>query len=236
MVAPDRRARRAALEEFSRWSRGRGQVAFSVVPDDFPTNGPHRLVLQTRVRTAGLSDAWEIELPHVPFQFDFDPVLRLDAILTLSDSGRDEAMSRAIRLESENTGIDQPARLLPLGSRWVMRNPPRLAVETPLPSDLAHRISVEFEGASARVPAGALILSGQGLARTSGPATASSIQRFDVGPIEPFPEGIIDGPGPRRLRVHIAADAQLGWADPGIRSVWPGAIETNWVEAEIIRM
>ena len=193
-------ARRAALEEFSRWSRGRGQVAFSIVPDDFPTNGPHRLVLQTRVRTAGLSDAWEIELPHVPFQFDFDPVLRLDAILTLSDSGRDEAMSRAIRLESENAAIDEPARLLPLGAQWVMRNPPRLAVETPLPSDLAHRVSVEFEGAPARFPAGALILSGQGLARTSGPATTSSIQ-----PFRPRPDRTV--PGGRYRSARVRADA-----------------------------
>ncbi len=73
---------------------------FSIVPDDFPTNGPHRLVLQTRVRTAGLLTPWEIELPHVPFTFEFDPLLRPDAILTLPDAERDATIGRAIRLRS----------------------------------------------------------------------------------------------------------------------------------------
>ena len=110
-------ARRAALEEFSAWKAGRGAVDFSVIPDDFPTNGPHRLVLQTKVRTTGLSDTWEIELPHVPFQFDFDPVLRLDAILTLSDAVRDEAMARAIRLESATVDARDDVRTLAAGAR-----------------------------------------------------------------------------------------------------------------------
>ncbi len=47
-------ARRAALEEFSGWKAGRGDVAFSIVPDDFATNGPHRLVLQTREFAPGV--------------------------------------------------------------------------------------------------------------------------------------------------------------------------------------
>ena len=229
-------ARRAALEEFSPWKAGRGQAAFSIVPDDFPTNGPHRLVLQTRVRTAGLSDAWEFELPHVAFQFDFDPILRVDAILTLADAERDATMSRAIRLEPATPAADEPARLAPMGGEWLMRNPPRLAVETPLPSDLAHRVSVELEGTPARFPAGRLVVSGQGLSHRGGPSTNPVTRRFDVTPTAPLPEGVIDRPGMRRLRVHIAADPQLGWADPEIRSVWPGEAETSWVEAEIIRM
>jgi hypothetical protein len=228
-------ARRAALEEFSEWKAGRGAVAFSIVPDDFPTNGPHRLVLQTKVRTAGLSDAWEIELPHVPFQFDFDPVLRLDAIVTLSDSARDEAMSRAIRLEPASMAAAEPARLVTLGGEWVLRNPPWLSVETPLPSDLAHQVSIEFEGMPGRFPAGSLIVSGQGLAQRSAPAPTARFRRFDFGPIAPLPDGVIERPGSRRIRIHLTADPQLGWADPDIRSVWPGEYETEWVDAEIIR-
>ncbi len=228
-------ARRAALEEFTPWTPGRGDVAFAIVPDDFPENGPHRLVLQSRVRTIGLSGSWELELPHVPFQFDFDPILRLDAILTLSDAVRDEAMARSVRLESSAASGEEPARLVPLGGEWVLRNPPRLAVDTPLPCDLAHAATLEFEGAPGRYPAGSLIVSGQGLSARSGPGLASSTRRFDVHPLAPLPTGVIDRPGARRVRVHLAAEAQLGWADPDIRSVWPGTIATNWVEAEIIR-
>jgi hypothetical protein len=228
-------ARRAALEEFSAWKAGRGEVAFSVIPDDFPTNGPHRLVLQTRVRTCGLSDAWEFELPHVPFQFDFDPVLRLESILTLPDAPRDDAMTRAIRLEAATTDLAEPPRLLTLGGDWVLRAPPRLAVETPLPSDLAHRASIELEGHTGRFPAGSIMLSGQGLAHRGETTPATEVRRFPIGPIATLPEGTIERPGPRRIRIHLEADAQLGWADPDVRSVWPGSVATNWAQAEIIR-
>ena len=87
------------LEEFSPWAAGAGRVAFTIVPGDFESNGPHRLVLQARVRTLGLTDSWEIEPPHMPFLFEFDPNLKLDAILTLPDANRDEIFARAIQLE-----------------------------------------------------------------------------------------------------------------------------------------
>ena len=28
---------------------------------------------------------------------------------------------------------------------------------------------------------------------------------------------------------------ESGWADPEVRSIWPGRIQTNWVEVEIVR-
>ena len=92
-------ARRAAMEEFSPWAPGPGRLAFTIFAGDFDTNGPHRLVLQTRIRTTGLTDSWELEPPHEPFNFEFDPILRLDAILTLPDATRDESVMQAIRLE-----------------------------------------------------------------------------------------------------------------------------------------
>jgi hypothetical protein len=226
-------ARRAALEEFSEWRPGRGEAAFSIFPDDFPTNGPHRLVLQAKVRTRGLSGAWELELPHVPFQFDFDPILRLDAILTVPDAARDEAIAPAIRLEPSPGEGSAPARLVPLGSGWVLRNPPRLAVATPLPSDLAHRLEIEFDGAATRLPAGTLVLSDQRTGHRGD--KAPEIRRIEVIPTALLPEGVIDRPGARRARVHVAADPELGWAHPAIRSVWPGGMATEWVEVEIIR-
>src|SRR5262249_41542251 len=81
--------RRATLEEFSTWVAGRGRADFTIVPGDYETNGPHRLILQARVRTTGLTDSWELELPHVPFTLDFDPFLTLEAITTLPDANRD---------------------------------------------------------------------------------------------------------------------------------------------------
>jgi hypothetical protein len=230
-------ARRAAMEEFSPWKAGPGRVDFSIIPDDFPTNGPHRLVLQSRVRPCGLSSSWEIELPHVPFNFEFDPILRLDAILNLPDAVRDEAVARAIRLEPRSVASmsDEPTGHLPLGGEWFLRNPPRLAVTTPLPCDVAHAISIEFDGAPGHFPGRPLIVSGQGLPPLDPVAARTIVQRFDIGPIPPLPDGVIERPGARRMRLRLIADAGLGWADPDVRSVWPGQTETDWVEAEIVR-
>jgi hypothetical protein len=37
------------------------------------------------------------------------------------------------------------------------------------------------------------------------------------------------------MRVILTADPELGWTDPEVRSLWPGTIETRWVEVEIVR-
>ena len=200
-------ARRAAIEEFSPWAPGRGQVAFTIFPGDFETNGPHRLVLQTRIRTAGLTDSWEIEPPHVPFNFEFDPILRLDAILTLPDATRDDLVARAIRLEPGTPAAAKPRLISHLGDEWTLRNPPQLAVATPLPCDLAHAISIEFEGIADRFPAGRLLVSGQGLPRQHSTDARSRRPPLRAGPGRATAAGIDRAPRP-------AADADLARSRP----------------------
>ncbi len=227
--------RRATFEEFSPWARGRGHAQFAIVPGDFETNGPHRLVLQTRVRTTGLTDSWEFELPHVPFNLEFDPFLELGAITTVPDANRDELITQAIRLEAAETRDGEPATFLSMGSDWAMRNPPRLAVTTPLPSDLAHTISLEFEGTDHGIPAGVLVLSGQGLRPRSPDDAGTAVQRIPLGEIASIDARVIERPGRRRVRLALEAAPERGWADPEIRSIWPGSARTNWVEVEIVR-
>jgi hypothetical protein len=228
-------AGRATLEEFSPWTAGRGHAAFTIVPGDFATNGPHRLVLQTRVRTAGLTDSWEIELPHVPFNLEFDPFLQLDAILTLPDSTRDDLVTRAIRLEAAEIRDGEPATYVALNADWTLRNPPRLTVATPLPCDLAHAISIEFEGMAQSVAAGRLILSGQGTHPRAASDADAAVHRLTLDRIATIPSDAIERPGVRRLRVSLNALPESGWADPAIRSIWPGRTQTNWVDVEIVR-
>lgn len=228
-------ARRATLEGASPWARGNGEAAFSILPDDFPTNGPHRLVLQTRVSTAGLPDTWELELPQVPFTFDFDPVLRPEAILTLPDAARDTEIAGAIRLRAAEHDDKVPARLVPLGNDWVLRNPPHLVVATPLPCDLAHSVWIELEGVDERLTAGKVVVSGQGFPRERPGAPARSELFLELQPVAAPAGGVIERPGMRRIRAILDADPQLGWADPDVRAVWPGSLATEWVEAEIIR-
>ena len=71
----------------SPWKRGPGSATFQVDPGDFATDGPHRLVLVTRVRPAGLTSDWVTELPQVTHTIEFDPHLAVDALLASPDEG-----------------------------------------------------------------------------------------------------------------------------------------------------
>jgi hypothetical protein len=224
-------ARRASLEPFSPWTPGPGRAEFSLVPADFDAKGPHRLVLHARVRTAGLTDPWEITLPQVPFSLEFDPALSVEALLALADSNRAETIAGSVRLEQGAGAGEDGSVFMTLSDQMALRNPPALAVTTPLPCDLAHAISLEFEGVPGRFPAGAVVLSGQG----EGQAEASAVRRFPLGPVTGLPSDAIERPGPRRLRAVLTADPDRGWADPDVRSIWPGEIVTDWVEAEVVR-
>jgi hypothetical protein len=218
-------ARRAGLEVDSAWVKGAGLASFEVEPTDFTTLGPHRLALAAKVRVVGLTDEWEIELPQIPFSFEFDPILGVDALLTSLDESRTPDFERAVRLEPAQIGL----RHLEVSPTLVLRDPPELVVTTPLASDLAHLLDVEFEGVPGRFRAGQVVVSGQ-----SG-AGAIEAKRFPIGEIVGLPPEAIDRPGECKLRVILTADPDLGWADPDIRSLWPGTITTGWVTAEVIR-
>ncbi len=225
---------RASLESFSEWRPGQGEVAFSIDPADFTTDGPHRLSLQTKVRTGEkLTSAWEIELPHIPFPFEFDPRLSIEALLTSPDDQRSEALAEAIQfLDSEtSTTEEEVPRFLDLPGDFVLRNPPELVVNAPIGCDLAHVLELEFEGVPGQFRAGSVILSGQG-GRDPGPKTRHV---FSIGPIEGLPADTINRPTEVRLRAILTANPNLGWADPDVRSLWPEPIKTNWATARVIR-
>jgi hypothetical protein len=224
-------ARRAALEVESPWKAGPGRADFAVVPDDFATNGPHRLVLKTRVRTAGLTDSWELELPQMPLSFEFDPNLSVDALFTLPDTARGEAFARAVRLVAREPDEGRPASFLELNAAMALRDPPGIAVTLPLPCDLAHAIVLEFKAIPGRFGAGTVVLSGQGLRA----GAAESVRSFALEPLAPVPLDALDRPGRHRMRALLEPDAERGWADPDVRSIWPGPIVTEWVEVEVVR-
>ena len=219
---------RAGLEAWSEPRSGSPSASFAIIPDDFATLGPHRLTLQTRVKTVGLTDSWELELPHLPFTFEFDPHLGVDALLTLPDDTRAAQFAAAVRLET-SMGADQgTSRLVALTTDLVLRDPPTLTIQSPLPCDLAHRLTLEIEGIPGSFEAGSVVVVAADLAATEPLA-------IPIGPIEGFPPGALDRPGTHRLRAVLTADPNLGWVNPSIRSIWPGAITTDWVETRIIR-
>lgn len=217
---------RAHLEDWIESKPGATSATFAIVPDDFATLGPHRLVLHARVKTVGLTDAWELELPHLPFSFEFDTNLAVDALLTLPDDARGTTFARAVRLQYRGES-ETPPEPLDLGPEMVLRDPPVLSVAPPIPCDLAHHLSIEFEGIAGTWPAGTVI------ALANSPTDSNP--SFSIGPIPTFPPEAIDRPGPRRIRAILTADPNLGWTVPEVRSIWPGTITTDWFDVRIIR-
>ncbi|MFO0890817.1 MAG: hypothetical protein U0790_16935 [Isosphaeraceae bacterium] len=185
------------------------------------------------MRTRDLTSRWQIELPAVPFSFEFDPRLEVDSLLTLPDSQRELELSRSIGLEATPRPEDEPPRFLALGGDLMLRDPPGLVVRTPISCDLAHRMSLEIEGLDGRHQAGNVVLGGQG--ERAGGATSVTSRSFPIDPIAPVHEGWVDRPGTRRLRAILEPDAELGWTDPDIRSIWPGTLVTGWCDVEVVR-
>jgi hypothetical protein len=224
-------AGRASLEVFSPWVAGLGDAGFTLIPTDFESNGPHKLAFQARVRTVGLTESWEIELPHMPFSFELDPLLAVDALLALPDDTRAGAFARSVRLVADGEGglKDEPS-YLPLNEGMALRPRPAIEVTTPLPIDLAHSVEIELAGVSGWFAAGAVVMTGQG------DEGAPSTRRCTLGPIALIPAGAVDRPGVRAMRARLIADPDRGWSDPDIRSIWPGTIETDWVDVEVVRI
>ncbi len=223
-------AERVSLEEFTPWKPGLARAEFTILPADYASNGPHRLALHAKVRSVESTSRWELDLPHLPFQFELDPLLEVGSLRTMPDEHRAAQFDQSVSLETENTEAGASTYLV-LNDDFALRNPPRLIVQTPLPSDLAHTIAIEFEGIPSRFAAGSVVVSGQGTAGK----TNSSTLTFPLQTSSPVPNDQIRATGEQRIRVVLTPSDELGWADPAIRSIWPGEISTDWVLARVVR-
>ncbi|QEH36786.1 hypothetical protein OJF2_53710 [Aquisphaera giovannonii] len=228
-------ARRASLEQWSPWAPGAGRPSWEILPGDFEGMGPHRLVLEARVRTRGLTSSWEIELPKVPFPIELDPRLEVGSLLASPDQAHARAMEAGLGLESDPAEPDGPATFLPLGRELAVRNPPHLVIRIPLPRDLAHRMFLEIDGVPGRFRAGDLVLSGQGAGRGDEDRAAPRPLSVPIRALEGPEQPALERPGTYRARMALEPDEALGWSDPEIRSVWPTRLDTEWVPLEIVR-
>ena len=215
-------AERASLEEFSPWSAGPARVAFAIEPRDFATNGPHRLVLQTRVRTVGLTDRWELELPHVAFSFEFDPILRVDALLALPDIETAAAFASATRFEVDAEDSRGSSHVLILNEEFALRDPPSLVVSGP-PRRLVARGPHRVRRNRRSFRSGFLQIE----RRCSPACSARSPDAISAECDRPTGDG--------SACALLVADIDRAWHDPDLRSVWPEPIETEWTEAKVVR-
>ena len=216
---------RASLETPSEWSAlsSRNIPEFTINPGDFLTKGPHKLVVQAKVRSIRPKDAWEIPLPHLPFQFEFDPTLEIDAIQATPDDSRAEFFQQSVKLVESKS---ETSRYLPITADLVLRDPPALQVLTGLPCDLAHRVEIEFEGIEPKLAAGRVI-------HTEKSATGRSGQPIEFS--GHLPAGAVERPGELRMRAILTPDPQLAWAEPDVRSLWPRRIVTEWTSTTVVR-
>ena len=230
-------ARRAALEEFSPWKAGPGRVAFAIIPDDFPTNGPHRLVLQSRVRTGGLSELLgdRAAARPVPVRVRPDPPARRDPDPLRRGPGRGDGAGHPAGAGRASMS-DEPAGSPAAGRRVGPAESAAPGGDDALPCDLAHAVAIEFDGTPGRFPAGSLDRErpGPAAARSGSRATIdAAVRRRTRSPPLPARRDRSSGRPARAGAPRGRSPARLG------RSRYPlglaGAIETNWVEAEIIR-
>lgn len=221
---------RAGLEEFTPWSEGPACAEFSISSGDYTSNGPHRLALHARVRTKGLTSPWESELFQVPFQFELDPLLDVGSLRATADEARAAKFAELIRLEVVVDESGQ-SKYVSLNDDFVLRDPPQLVINAPLPADLAHILELEFQGIPGRFSAGTIVISGQGNA--AGSDSAKRVIPLDR-PLS-ISRDIISAAGILEGRIVLTPNDSLAWTDPDIRSVWPNEITTPWVAFRVVR-
>ena len=213
-------ADRASLESFGPWQAD-GRIAFAIDPRDHPTNGPHRRVLIARAQTVGLTSPWEHEPPRVPFTFEFDPHLTANALLAARDEARESAFASCASLVP--SAESDPPTYLVLNRDFALRNPPTLRVAGPLPCDLAHSVALEIEGVESPIDAGGIVV------------LRDRSADVRIEPTGELPIEAITAPGDLRVRAVLIPDPERGWADPAVRSIWPGRLTTEWVTVRVVR-
>jgi hypothetical protein len=219
-------ARRLSYERYSAWTSPGEPFEFVVDPGDLPGRGPHRLAVGARVRTVGLTGAWELELGPRDLAIEFDEHLRVDAILTLPDAERGALMARAVRLRPSTVAAGEPG--VDFGGGMVAECPMELVCEAALPCDLAHRVALEIDGHTGLFECEPLVWPG---------AAAGARHPIWRAQSDPADQGVAPPrAGVARVRIVMEPDPERGWVHPAIRSVWPGKIVTDWQEIGLVRL
>ncbi len=229
--------RRASDDTWQEPQLGLGQVRLTVMAEDFPDDGPHRIVLQMKAETKELTDQWTLELPAQSISFETDEKLSIGALAGMPDSSRAELMRNAIEAWVPHERPDPAFSVL--DDRFAIRNPPGFKVVSSLTADLAHQAILEIEGISGRWSIGEWVVS----ERSTSQVTKNDFGETTFIIIRSWPETLerlgdaatLERGGNYRARVVLEPRPERGWSDPDIRSVWPEPIMTDWFEVEIVR-
>lgn len=230
--------RRATDDQWRTLESRKSGAHFEIVPADFPEDGPHRLILHTRVTVRGLTDQWQLELPAQATSFEWDDHLQAGALAGMPDAaraGRWREMFGAWETDPNEAGAGHSE----IDDRFVLSYPPEPMISflrpdmtrASMPCDLAHQVYLEFESVEGRWRLGDWILA----------ATAEACQGdaafFRMPPQIPATSNAprLERAGKYRGRFVLEPCPELGWSDPAIRSVWPETITSDWFEVEIVR-
>ena len=222
-----RGAPRAALEQFSPWAVNTGPIRFELDPSDLTGTQEQAIAFQARVRTAGLTSQWELDLPQVPFRFEMDPTLEANSILTGPDAETAETMNAAVHLKFSGEDATGAIGYCAIDPVFAIAGQPALLLGK-LNADLAHRTELEFRDPAGKLNAGVSVRA----------ATHQPGIPFDQAVplrIEAAKEPVLEQPGTYQVRLVLTPDPHVGWAHAEIRAVWPGQIVGAWHEVRIVR-
>ena len=222
-----RGAARVSLEQFTPWQAVQNPIRFEIDSVDLQGSTEKSIAFQARVRTAGLTSRWELDLPQVPFRFELDDRLEVSAILTTPDAQTEELIKNGVQLELLSTSEESGnSSYIPIDPSLAIAGELALNLEQ-LPADLAHQAILEFENLDLSLSAGAIVkLSGMadGPARKRVPVQLKPVERTTVQP------------GTYRVRLILSPNPDLGWAHADVRAVWPQRIETDWQQVHVVRI
>lgn len=227
--------RRASDDTWQSDKDRRGLLRLVIMAEDFPDDGPHRIVLQTKAETQDLTDQWSVELPAQSISFETDEKLSIGALAGMPDSSRAESMLHAVKPQP----YDNPyPSFSVVDDRFAIRNPPVFAIGSRLPADLAHQAILELDGIAGRWSIGEWVVAGRSTSPVSERETVDQASVFRLWPetLDRLGDAAtLERGGNYRARVVLEPRPERGWSDPDIRSVWPEPITTGWFEVEIVR-
>lgn len=223
--------RRATDEQWKPLPADSSQLTMEIESRDFPEDSIHRLMLFIRVKTEGLTSDWSLDLPGQATSFEWDHHLKSMALKAESDEKEAMIMQEALAWELIADADEMQLQNVAISPGFAIHHPPVAMLAIPLPRDIAHEAMLEIEEVSSNIRLKKWVIASRG-------SVSTAEKQFKQIPLEMM--GLIDDSaisraGKYRARLLLNPKPELGWADPEIRSVWPGRLTSPWVEIEIVR-
>lgn len=207
------------------------QLQIHIESRDFPEDCVHRVMFFTRVSTNELTSNWTLDLPGQATTFEWDQHLKSGALKADFDEKEATIMQEALAWERNAEPDTMQPQLVAISSGFAIHRPPLAILTVPLPRDIAHEAVLEIEEVSSNIKLKSYVIASRGSVTT--PHKQRKVIPLEIAGL--IDDSAISRAGKYRARINLQPKSEMGWADPEIRSVWPGPLASPWVEIEIVR-